>query len=101
MAPQLFGELPDAVAQFGVSALGASQLHERAHDHDVRGDRARAAEHAREHGHALFGKCVGEIAPAPVAKLRASSALSWNMKSAGKRAPLRRTASFRRLVLTP
>ena len=50
-----FGEIPVGVHE-------APQLHEGAHDGDVDFHRARRAQHAGEHGDALFGEGVGQSA---------------------------------------
>lgn len=47
-------ELFDALAQLGVLALCAAELHERAHDQDVHGDSSSAPQDAREHGNAFL-----------------------------------------------
>lgn len=102
MSVDPLGDLLDPLTQVDVLDLGASQLHEGAHDQDVHRGGAVAGQDAREYGHALFGEGVRQVPPsAATLKAWASSSVSWNMKSAGKRAGFRRTAWFRRLVSTP
>jgi hypothetical protein len=50
-----------SVCQFPMQRKRFAEANKDAHDCDVDLDGARAAEHAGEHGHALFGKSVGQI----------------------------------------
>jgi hypothetical protein len=42
----------------------SSQPDEDADDRDIDADGFEALEHARQHGHALFSKCIGQVTPA-------------------------------------
>jgi len=63
----LLFELSELAGKVGVRGEQAPEADEAAHDLDVDQDGARTAQYAGQHGHALFGKGVGEVsAAAPV-----------------------------------
>src|SRR5664279_3772564 len=63
----LLFQLRQLAGKVGVLLKHLTEAHERAHDFDVHLHRARAAQHARQHGHALLGEGVGQILAVPSA----------------------------------
>lgn len=103
-------QLRQFVGEVLVQGQRFAQAHKHAHDGNIHLHRARTAQHARKHRHAFLGENVRQI-PSPARptfevtiwhlKASASSFVSWNMKSAGKRSRFRWTARLRCLVSTP
>jgi hypothetical protein len=98
-------ELREAAGQFLVGAEQLAQLHEGAHHVDAHLDGARAVEDRGGHDRAVLGEGVRQVLAMLAAafwegrnlrpsKNSFSSAVSWNMKSSGKRSRLRLTCSL-------
>ena len=51
----------ELAGQVGILLEHLTEAHEGAHDLDVHLHGARAAQHARQHGHALLGEGVGQV----------------------------------------
>ena len=53
-------------SEFGIGGQHLPQASERSHDFDIDLNGTAAAQHATEHGHAVFGKGIGTIASSSI-----------------------------------
>ena len=98
-------EIFDSARKIFVFSEKLSESDKRPRDGDARLDRTLASEYRRKHHDAMLGEHTGSISAGhrcpelEVAfcdlKMLASSRVSWNIKSAGKRLMLRLTCSLR------
>ena len=105
-------QILDEYYELATDQGGRAQPQRCAHDFDVDLNGDRAAQDAGEYGDALLGERIGRCTASAMGRFKleitncdlkiwSSWAVSWNMKSAGKRSILRFIASFKPPVLTP